>query len=101
AKKHIDVAVHVPGAERTFSIWQAARADGDRVRVSTDGQWHDPGDVAGGFAAVGVVESVTPLLGDERALVITNDGVWLLPIAVIEIAGAMARDVALDGYHVC
>jgi hypothetical protein len=37
----------------TYWIWQAERSDGDWVRYSTDGLWHDPGRIAVGLAEVG------------------------------------------------
>lgn len=101
ASKHLDVTVDLPGAVRTFSIWQASHADGDRVRVSTDGRWADPGNVIGGFGAVGIVETIAPMLGDDRALVITNDGVWLLPLAALNEIADLAGVIAMDGYHLC
>jgi len=33
-------------------VWQANRSDGDQVRVSTDGAWHDPGSAIAGSAWV-------------------------------------------------
>ena len=56
--RHIDVTLSnftigtTPVGARVFTVWQAQRGDGDRVRVSMDGSWHDPGDVVGGMAAV-------------------------------------------------
>ena len=68
---------------RVFTVWQAWRADGDRVRVSMDGFWHDPGDIVGGMAAVGIVESWV-LQADDRVLYITNDALWLFPLWFME-----------------
>ena len=49
-QRHIRVDV----VGRRFAIWQAKHDGADRVRVSTDSAWHKPGDVIGGFAAVGL-----------------------------------------------
>jgi hypothetical protein len=82
-KRHIDVTLSnvVVGTTNigscTFTVWQAAHAT-DRVRVSRDGKWHDPGDEIGGMSAVGVVEEFI-LMADQRVLVITNDALWLIP----------------------
>lgn len=57
ATKHIDVMLTQKAGSadtvvRTFSIWQAQHAT-DRVRVSLDGKWHDPGDEIGGICRRG------------------------------------------------
>jgi hypothetical protein len=87
--RHVDVALSnvVVGktnmGSRTFTVWQAAHGTlgdmKDRVRVSSNGKWHDPGDEIGGMSAVGVVEEFI-LQADQRVLVITNDALWLLPV---------------------
>jgi hypothetical protein len=94
--KHIDVTV----GNRTFTIWQAAQTDGDRVRVST-GTWQYPGVPIGGFAAVGPVETAFPFLGDVRELIITDRSVWLLPIPLIGLLETLAAVVNLDGFRIC
>src|SRR5215831_1701211 len=72
-KRHIDVTLSnvVVGqtniGARRFTVWQAAHAT-DRVRVSRDGQWHEPGDEIGGMSAVGVVEEFI-LQADQRVLI--------------------------------
>src|SRR5437764_10635003 len=60
AKHHLEVQV---GGTPTWCIWQAARPDGDFVRFSTDGAWHDPGDQVPGESEVTL----------DRALVV-HDG---------------------------
>ncbi len=100
--KHMDVTVvgvTLGGGNRTFTIWQASHGDGDRVRLSTDGAWHDPGAEIGGYSAVGLVETAT--LGDDRTLLIHNTGVWLVPHLVLVLAQQMAADIAADGYRIC
>jgi hypothetical protein len=94
--KHIDVTV----GKRTFKIWQAAQADGDRVRASTD-TWHNPGVPIGGFAAVGPVESNFPFLGDVRELIITDRHLWLLPLPVIGLLEALQGIVSQTGFRIC
>jgi hypothetical protein len=96
ATKHIEVRV----GKRTFKIWQAAQADGDRVRASL-GTWSNPGDPIGGFAAVGPVESNFPLLGDARELIITDRSVWLLPVALVGLLESLALLVRQDGFRIC
>lgn len=75
AKHHIRIDVR---GRASFFIWQATHSGLDRVRVSTDGRWHKPGDLIGGFAAVGPIEELFG--GKERTLVINDFTLWLLPI---------------------
>lgn len=53
--------VEVGGTPR-YWIWQAERSDGDFVRYSNDGAWHDPGERVPGLADV----------TRERAVVVTD-----------------------------
>jgi hypothetical protein len=48
ANKHLEIRVN--GVTR-YCIWQSAHMDGDYIRFSTDGQWHDIGDHVHGYAA--------------------------------------------------
>src|SRR5437867_2087114 len=89
-KKNITVTVGI----RTFKIWQASHNGVDRVRVSTDGAWHDPGDEIGGFAAVG---PLAPLFDrGDRMLVINDTSLWLLPYTLVQELRAAAV-----GYSIC
>lgn len=51
-----------------FWIWQAAQADGDFVRFSTDAAWHDQGQRVNGNSSVGIL-----LIGADRTLVVLDD----------------------------
>lgn len=64
-----------------FWIWQAARADGDWVRFSTDGSWHDPGvrvpgisDVSGHRGII-VKDSGIDFIRVQRSLAPAENGV--------------------------
>jgi hypothetical protein len=105
ATRHIDITLSnfvigtTPVGPRVFTVWQAQRADGDRVRVSMDGFWHDPGDIVGGMAAVGIVESWL-LQADDRVLYITNDALWLFPLWFMERINDLKQFVHSDGCHI-
>ena len=94
--KHIEVTV----GKRTFKIWQAAQADGDRVRASLE-TWNNHADPIGGFAAVGPVESNFPFLGDVRELVVTDRSVWLLPLPLVVLLESLTGPVSQDGFRIC
>jgi hypothetical protein len=63
---HIQVTV----ASTYFAVWQASHNFIDRVRLSADGSWSKPGAEIGGFAAVGLLETL--LGGSDRTLVIND-----------------------------
>src|SRR5205085_9890387 len=44
---HLEILVD--GVTR-YWIWQSTRSDGDFIRFSTDGAWHDPGEHVHGYA---------------------------------------------------
>ena len=56
--------LEIGGAAR-FWIWQAERGDGDYVRYSTDGAWHNPGDWV----------QNTPEVAGDRAIIVTDTAV--------------------------
>ena len=59
-----------------YWIWQAARVDGDFVRFSSDGQWHDPGARVYGIS---VVQSTDiPGVDGDRTVMVFNDGFQLV-----------------------
>lgn len=94
AEHHIRVEV-VGGL--SFAIWQASHDGVDRVRVSTDGAWHQRGDVIGGFAAVGWIEELAG--GKDRTLVVNDGSIWLLPFALSLELSTMSADVRDKGYR--
>jgi Protein of unknown function (DUF3892) len=51
-----------------WRLWQADRADGDFVRVTTDAAWSDPGTPIDGTAQV----------GGDRALVVMDDSIEMM-----------------------
>src|SRR5690349_835074 len=56
AHHHFDVTLQLPGGlTRRFSVWQANIDGADRVRFSTDGAWHRPGDPVGAFSESSIV----------------------------------------------
>ena len=82
ATKHLEVQFN--GVTR-FWIWQALNADGDHVRFSVDGRWHDRGEPVDGISAV----------DGDRTLVVFDDGVQLVDVPVGFIAllrGVLATD---------
>lgn len=103
--RHIDITLSnfvigtTPVPPRVFTVWQAWRPDGDRVRVSMDGSWRDPGDTVGGMAAVGIVESWV-LQADNRVLYITNDALWLFPLWFMDRINDLKTFVRSDGCHI-
>ncbi|HET6978327.1 MAG TPA: hypothetical protein VFI24_18495 [Pyrinomonadaceae bacterium] len=89
--KHLEIKVN--GATR-FWIWQANNNDGDFIRFSTDGQWHDLGDHVHGYAgtannifeAVGGLfthsdDPLAQLLLGERAIVVLDSHFECIPIS--------------------
>src|SRR5687768_12901442 len=46
---HLEIVV---GGVTRYWIWQAANADGDFIRFSTDGSWHNQGEHVHGYAGV-------------------------------------------------
>ena len=78
-----------------YWIWQANNADGDFIRYSMDGQWHDQGDKVYGYpdVAKNIFEAVGGAIGDaalqpladlvlgERALVVLDSHFETIPIA--------------------
>ena len=102
SRKRVTVELFDSGTlVRTFTIWQSDSAGrvADRVRVSTDGAWHDPGDVIGGLAAAGPVEALT-WLGD-RSLVIQDYSVWLLPKVLVDAVNTVHAALAAEGVRIC
>ena len=90
--RHLVITAGQPGATQTFAVWQHTALwtkghEGDRVCVSTDGMYHDPGQEIGGYASIAV-------LGDDRVLIITDTFLWLLPFgspllnAIVQIRNA-------------
>ena len=80
--KHLEVQFN--GVTR-FWIWQALNADGDHVRFSIDGRWHDRGEPVDGISAV----------DGDRTLVVFDDGVQLVDVPAGFIAllrGVLASD---------
>src|SRR4051812_115792 len=67
AGKHIRLLF---GGVPRFWIWQAHNRDGDRVRFSTDGAWHDCGEPVDGMSGV----------DGPRTLVVYDDGFQLVDI---------------------
>jgi hypothetical protein len=99
-KRHIVVDVLVDALHvRRFLIWQATHEDGSRVRVSTDGAWHNPGDQIGGFTAEGWAEWA--LGGGDRTLVVNESSLWLLPRPLVKVLEDAAKQAAEEGYRIC
>ncbi|HUS16431.1 MAG TPA: hypothetical protein VM536_15645 [Chloroflexia bacterium] len=78
------------GGQTRFWIWQAARGDGDFVRFSTDGAWHDPG-----FRAHGI-----PLVEGTRTL-IAQDGCFLLVSFPDDLLAALGQAAGSAPYALC
>ena len=89
--KHLEIKVN--GVTR-FWIWQANNNDGDFIRFSTDGQWHDMGDHVHGYAgtATNIFEAVgglftnaedplARLLLGERTIVVLDSHFECIPIS--------------------
>jgi hypothetical protein len=88
---HLEIVV---GGVTRYWIWQAANADGDFIRFSTDGAWHDQGEHAHGYAGVATFffEAVPSIFSDnrepfaqlflgDRAIVVLDSHFETLPIA--------------------
>ncbi len=91
ANKHLEIKVN--GVTR-YCIWQSAHMDGDYIRFSTDGQWHDIGDHVHGYAATAtnLYEAVGGLFTNsedpfarmllhERAIVVLDSHFECVPIS--------------------
>jgi len=74
--RHIAIALD---GRPTFAIWQASYQFADRIRVSTDGAWHEASDVIGGLASTGILEDDV-LKMRERTLIINDFTLWMLPV---------------------
>ena len=85
--------IRVNGVTR-FWIWQAANNDGDYIRFSTDGQWHDMGDHVHGYAgtANNIFDAVVGLFTNaddplarlvlgERTIVVLDSHFECIPIS--------------------
>lgn len=98
APKQADFAGHhleiVVGGVTRYWIWQATNADGDFIRFSTDGAWHDQGEHVHGYAgsatnlfeALGGLFSGSPIdLAEyhfiERTLIVLDSHFESIPIA--------------------
>lgn len=78
-----------------YWIWQAANADGDFIRFSTDGLWHDQGEKIHGYPGVaknlleavgnavltGQLQPLADMALGERALVVLDSHFESIPIA--------------------
>ena len=78
-----------------YWMWQAANADGDFIRFSTDGLWHDQGEKVHGYPGVaknifeavgsavlsGQLQPLGDLLLGERTLVVLDSHFETIPIA--------------------
>ena len=88
---HLKIRV---GATNRYSIWQAANADGDFIRFSTDGQWHDRGERVHGFPAVStnlaeefgvsfsLPEPFASLALNNRSIVVVDSHFEVVPIGL-------------------
>lgn len=91
----IDVSV---GA-RSFQVWQADPGSSERIRLSADGAWHWPGDVIGGYAAVGFLEAES-LLGLDRVLIVHDRTLWMLPPIIVGPLRAASADAIAHAMHI-
>ena len=91
AGHHLEIVV---GGVTRYWIWQAANADGDFIRFSTDGAWHDRGERVHGYAGVATnffeavagffssnVEPLAQMFLGDRALVVLDSHFESVPIA--------------------
>lgn len=88
---HLEIVV---GGVTRYWIWQATNADGDFIRFSTDGAWHDQGEHVHGYAgsatnlfeALGGLFSGSPIdLAEyhftERTIIVLDSHFESIPIA--------------------
>lgn len=88
---HLEI---VAGGVTRFWIWQATHADGDFIRFSTDGAWHDPGEHAHGYAdsaanvfdaigglITGTTVNLQDLILTERVIVVLDSHFETIPLA--------------------
>jgi hypothetical protein len=91
AGHHLEIVV---GGVTRYWIWQATNADGDFIRFSTDGAWHDQGEHAHGYAGVATnlfeaaaglfssnAEPLAQLFLGDRALIVLDSHFETVPIA--------------------
>lgn len=91
AGHHLEIAV---GGVTRYWIWQASNADGDFIRFSTDGAWHDQGEHVHGYAgsATNLFEAIGGVISNnlmdlvefhltERAIVVLDSHFESIPIA--------------------
>lgn len=91
ANKHLEIKIN---DVLRYCIWQSAHIDGDNIRFSTDGQYHDVGDHVHGYAgtATNLFEAVVGLFTNsedplarlvltERTIVVLDSHFECMPIA--------------------
>src|SRR5688572_14396094 len=88
---HLEIVV---GGVTRYWIWQAANADGDFIRFSTDGSWHNQGEHVHGYAGVAThlfeaaaglfssnTEPLAQLFLGDRALIVLDSHFETIPIS--------------------
>lgn len=104
-KKHIQVTFQ----GGSFSIWQADLGGADRVRLSKNGQFSNPGEEIGGFSWVGAFLRAPVILGPfvlwlgngDRGLFITDTGMFLLPQEMVDALSTVQGSVKRAAYTIC
>src|SRR5688572_23591907 len=90
--QHLEIS---QGGVTRYWIWQAANADGDFIRFSTDGKWHDQGEKVHGYPGVatniveaiggalftGALQPLANMVLGERAIVVLDSHFETIPIS--------------------